>query len=194
MRSAKFLVLSVLACGLGACHMLPGAGTAAPEPVQKTAPVVAESVLYARDGSIVSPQGVAPGAGLPRREVQGAEGSRAKILELYQRVVEERDQLTLEIAARDAEIAQMRKTLELEVARANEFEARVKTAEQSSTELCSQNLDLAARLTTAQIRGLEAEKRWLELSLSLPAKTLASTPKHDSAAAPAPEKRSTEQR
>jgi hypothetical protein len=193
MRSVKILVLSVLACGLGACHLLPGTNKVAPEPVQKTAPVVAESVLYARDGSIVTPQGVAPGAGLPRREVQGAEDSRSKILELYQRVVEERDKLTLELTARDAEISQIRKTLELEVARSNEFEARVRTAEQTTAELCSQNLELAARLTTAQIRGLEAEKRWLELSLSLPAKTVASTPKRDSAPAAAPEKRPTEQ-
>lgn len=191
MRSAKILVSSAMACALAGCHLLPGAGRPAVEPVQKTAPLVPESVLYARDGSIVTPQGVSPGTGLPRRDVQNSDGSRSKILELYQRVVEERDKLTLEVAARDAELSQMRKTLELEVARSNELEARVKTAEQTTAELCSQNLELAARLTTAQIRGLEAEKRWLELSLSLPAKSVASAARSEPP--PVAEKRPTEQ-
>jgi chromosome segregation ATPase len=163
--------------------------------VQKTAPVAAEPVLYARDGSIVSPQGVSSNSGLPRRDVQNADGSRAKILELYQRVVEERDKLTLELASNAAELAHVQAALTAETARANQFEARLGTLEQSTSELGAQNLELAARLTAAQIRGLEAEKRWLELSLSLPANAVAANAKPAAVqqVSPAVEKRAVEQ-
>jgi hypothetical protein len=50
-------------------------------------------------------------------------------------------------------------------------------------------------LTAAQIRGLEAEKRWLELSLSLPANAVAANAKPAAVqqVSPAVEKRAVEQ-
>ncbi len=132
-----------------------------------------ETVLYARDGSVVQQGNPSGATNLPRREVQNQEGSRTKILELYERVVEERDQLRLAVSARDSELAQLHQQLEREVARANGLESRVASAELASVGLAGQNLELAARLTTAQIKRLEAEKKWLELSISLPAKVVA---------------------
>ena len=176
MHSTKVLGLLLALCGLSGCHLLPkgwNASTNERESAPKDTPPAQESVLYARDGSIVQPGTASGGAGLPRRDVSTGDGSRAKILELYQRVVEARDRLSQDLTARDAELAQLRKAYDNEVAKVSELEARVTTAERSTTELCSQNLDLAARLTTAQIRGLEAEKKWLELTLSLPAKSVA---------------------
>jgi chromosome segregation ATPase len=130
-------------------------------------------VLYARDGSVVTPTTPGSASNLPRREVQNGEGTRTKILELYERVVEERDQLRLTLTAKESELVQLHQQLDKESALANDFEARLRTAEQARTELTNQNLDIAGRLTTAQIKRLEAEKKWLELSISLPTKTVA---------------------
>ena len=132
-----------------------------------------EALLYARDGSVVSQGNSSSATNLPRRDVQNQEGSRTKILELYERVVEERDQLRLVVSARESELVQLRQQLEREVARSNGLESRVVSAEQASVGLAGQNLELAARLTAAQIKRLEAEKKWLELSIALPAKVVA---------------------
>ena len=176
MRRMFILPLVCVTCALAACQFMPiqwEAKQTPKLPVQKTAPIAAESVLYARDGSIVTPGGGSTDASLPRRDVQGGEGSRAKILELYQRVVDERDRLQLSLAERGSEVATLHKQLEAASAHAKEFETRMRSAEQSTSELTNQNLELAGRLTMAQIRRLEAEKKWLELSISLPSKTVA---------------------
>jgi len=173
MRLCKVLLV-LASASLAGCQMLPITFGAKPEPpVKKTAPIAGEAVLYARDGSIVTPADGSGAGGLPRREVQGGDGSRTKMLELYQRVVEERDHLQLSLADRDSELVLLRKQIEEERAHSVEVEARMKTAETASAELANQNLELAGRLTVAQIRRLEAEKKWLELSIALPAKTVA---------------------
>lgn len=175
MRRIAMLCLLLASCSLASCQLFPGTWVSSPQAAptpQKTAPVAAEPVLYARDGSVMTPGAGAAGAAVPRRDVQGSEGSRAKILELYQRVVEERDRLQIALAERDVEAETLHKQLSVESSRAKDFETRLKTAEQSSNDLSTQNLELAGRLTTAQIRRLEAEKKWLELSISLPSKTV----------------------
>lgn len=176
MRCHKLLPIGLTVLGLAACNSLSGnwgksdAKSAAGQQAVGNAP---EAVLYARDGSIVTPEGAAATAALPRREVQNQEGSRKTMLELYEAVVEERDQLRLLVSARDNELAQVRQQLEQESLRANGLETRALAAEQSGAELANQNLELAARLTVAQIKRLEAEKSWLELSIALPTKTVA---------------------
>ena len=172
-HTMKHLPLSTFALALlagalsPACHLMPTqwGGMHEPAPtVQKTQPVAAEPVLYARDGSIVNQDG----AGLPRREVQNSEGTRTKLLELYERVVEERDRLTLSLTKSESELAATRDALAKETTRANDLETRLAAVESERTELARQNLELAGRLTTAQIRRLEAEKLYLELSLATP--------------------------
>jgi hypothetical protein len=175
-RSNSFLLLAVLS--LAGCQLVPAPwGTKQNDklPVRSAPPVAGETVLYARDGSVVTPAAGAGTAAIPRRDVQGGDGSRAKILELYQRVVEERDRLQLSLAERDSELISLHKQLDATTARAGEFEARMKTAEHTTSELTDQNLDLAGRLTMAQIRRLEAEKKWLELSIAVPGKTVAAS-------------------
>jgi hypothetical protein len=172
MRSTFTVMLAALA--FAACNALPpqwGGTRAAPEPVQKTQPLASEPVLYARDGTVVTSDGA--GGGIPRRDVQSGEGTRTKLLELYERVVEERDRLSFALTAREAELAKTKELLDVESARALDLDARLVAAEAARAELVSQNLELAGRLTTAQIRRLEAEKQWLELSLATPAKTVA---------------------
>lgn len=183
MSASKLLSLLSIAALSAGCHLLPSSmgGPAAsappPSPAQKPEPV-----LYARDGSIVTPGNV---DSMPRREVEGGEGSRAKILELYQRVVSDRDRLQLLVASQEAEIAQMRAAAVNEAARLADVEARLASAERSAAELGNQNLDLAARLTTAQIRRYEAERKWLEALLAAPARTVAALdPRANAPAAP----------
>lgn len=179
MRLTSGLCLVSLVALLGACHALPPqwGGTRAPaETVQKTQPLAAEPVLYARDGSVVNSDAAA--AGLPRREVQNSEGTRTKLLELYERVVEDRDRLSLALSMREAELATTKEQLAKETLRTTDLEAKWTTAESARVDLARQNLELASRLTTAQIRRLEAEKQVLELSLATPAtpsKTIAAS-------------------
>ena len=176
MRRSEILLLGALSLILCSCQLIPtswGNGGIAPAVLPNTTPQTSESVLYARDGSVVDSAGAQSDSNMPRREVQNGDGTRIKILELYERVVAERDQLRLTLAARDSELAQARHQLATESARANDFEARMRSADHSNIELANQNLDLAGRLTTAQIRRLEAEKKWLEMSISVPNKTVA---------------------
>ena len=88
-------------------------------------------------------------------------------------MVDERDELKLAVTARESELATLHGQFDAESARAKDLETRLDAALKSSTDLTSQNLDLAGRLTMAQIRRLEAEKKWLELALSQPSRTVA---------------------
>ncbi|HUR28563.1 MAG TPA: hypothetical protein VM509_10280 [Planctomycetota bacterium] len=175
MRTSLFACLLLASTAIVGCAAISapwGTQAGAKPQVQKTAPVTSEAVLYARDGSVVTES---PTNAVPRREMQGSEGSRTKILELYQRVVEERDRLQLALAERESELSAVKKALETEASRTKELESRASAAVLSSAQLAEQNLDLAGRLAQAQIRRLEAEKQWLELSLALPAKTVAAS-------------------
>src|SRR5207247_5708476 len=69
-----------------------------PAPDRESASTSA-SKLFARDGSLVAGE---PGA--PTRDVGAHEGSRVYLLELYQKAVEEKDALGLEVVALRAEL------------------------------------------------------------------------------------------
>lgn len=119
--------------------------------------------LYARDGTIVEPGGpVAGDEGASVHEPEGVAGSRYRMLELYQQVVDERDALSIEVDRLSADLDASRAEAnslrsELEAARAELEAARAELAR-----LREENRELAGRLTTAQIRRLEAEKLLLE--------------------------------
>jgi hypothetical protein len=135
------------------------------------------SVLYARDGSVVSPTpGGERGAALPAHEVRPSEGGRMYILELYQKAIEERDALAAEVGALGAELEKTRKALADSgeaLARAEGKALELQTREQA---LLEENMELAARLTTAQIRRLQAEKLLLETKIALTGTARASAP------------------
>lgn len=126
-----------------------------------------EPRLYARDGSVVTPRASvsAPPAGAAQRDLGGSESSRYYMLELYQQVVDERDSLAGEVARLTAELEAGRaRRLQLEE-RLAQIEAALATRETELEGLRADNVELAGRLTTAQIRRLQAEKLLLESRL-----------------------------
>lgn len=124
----------------------------------------AAPTLYARDGTPV--QGPGPLAAEPPRHdatVPGA--SRMSLLELYQKTLEEKENYVREVQALQASLEQATETqTQLERARDAAL-ARATTLEQDLERAHADNVDLAARLVTAQIRRLEAEKLLLETRL-----------------------------
>lgn len=174
----RSLLLTVLAAACVAACAVPAA---APEtepfgPVQQPTTAAADiqrddpSALYARDGSIVAQDGSGPVVSpvtdaAPLHDIQRTGEGRMYILELYQNVIEERDTLTLEVSGLNAEMTRTRTALVEADARITALEMNVTslTAEKQSLE--AENMALAGRLTTAQIRRLQAEKILLEIRL-----------------------------
>lgn len=165
------LVLGLAALYAGGCALpvkedAPPAGRSI-EVVPAGPRTQAEPVLYARDGSVVSgaPAGGVVVTDQPQREMAGTQGTRTYLLELYQAAIEERDGLALEVTGLTA-------ALEKSQAHARELEQKVleldgllsgRDARIEEQRLAS--LDLAGRLTTAQIRRLQAEKLLIEAKL-----------------------------
>jgi len=173
MKTVPDLVARFTACGLVATLALACASSGDPlhqgqepqtsiftQPPQ--GPALEPPRLYARDGTVVAgPEDVST-LGMQRREVGEGESGRMVLLELYQNVIEERDALSLEVAALRAELDKAHAAQ-----RAAEAEALAQTshAEALGVErdrLAAENLELAGRLTTAQVRRLQAEKLLLE--------------------------------
>lgn len=166
-----------LGFGLGACVTTPpppldDPGAAPTTVFDQPGPVgVAATntnpVLYARDGSIVvegqSPSGAAAERlGPARRDLAPGDGGRMYLLELYQNVIEERDGLAREVTSLQADLEQARLARGAAQEEAEGLRQRLAEIEASNAALLAENLDLAARLTTAQIRRLQAEKLLLE--------------------------------
>lgn len=121
--------------------------------------------LYARDGTLVAgPVDANQPAGPQSRELGDGSG-RMVLLELYQNVIEERDVLALEVAALRAELEKARATQKSAETEALAQVSRVEALETERTRLAEQALEMAGRLTTAQIRRLQAEKLLLEHKL-----------------------------
>jgi hypothetical protein len=159
------LVIGTALC-LTACGALTGAGGAnegpsaypwdgAQEPVQ--------APLLSRDGGVVA----GPGAGTtdvtsPRHGVQTSDEGRMYIVELYQKALDERDSLRVEVDGLMAVLGQTQEeaaALSAELERERAEVARLRVEIQS---VSGENVELAARLATAQLRRLEAEKLLLE--------------------------------
>jgi septal ring factor EnvC (AmiA/AmiB activator) len=176
MKEALFATLLCLCAP--SCILFPdGRGEPAAVPVTPGAEVRAVEpepapVLYARDGSVVSATAAtaepAPAADAPHEPVRriGGEGSRMYLLELYQQVIEERDGLRTELEALGSSLAEERATLAAARAEIEDWKARVSTLEADIERSAETNRELAARLVSAQIARLEAEKLLLEAKLS----------------------------
>ena len=166
----KLALLALVAAPLAACTSLPvdraavGHGPTAAGAASAERPPAEPARLYARDGSVVaaSPRGeVTPSEELVH-DLQPSSGGRMYILELYQQVLDERDALQLELRRVGAENERARaQTAEVEAALAA-LEASFAALDAEKRALLEENLDLAGRLTTAQIRRLEAERLLLE--------------------------------
>jgi hypothetical protein len=178
MFPSRHTLLAILAAASAAACTLP-AGTAPVEeygPEMQAGPPLADivrdepSTLYARDGSIVQQDGsgpiVSPVSGdAPLHDIQRTGEGRMYILELYQNVIEERDNLTLEVSALNSELNRTRTALVEADARITALEANVTSLTVERESLEAENMALAGRLTTAQIRRLQAEKILLEIRL-----------------------------
>ena len=99
--------------------------------------------------------------------VEPTESGRLYILELYQEVLDQRDALQGEVSALQSDLEHAQSEIARLGGRATDGESRLGTLEQEAAALRAENLDLAARLTTAQIRRLEAEKLLLETRIEI---------------------------
>lgn len=123
------------------------------------------SRLYARDGSVI---GQAPAPAVDNRtaaprELESADGGRMYILELYQKAIDERDALHGELAALRTELRSVQEALVASEADLDAVDAQLEQVRAENMRLVNENVDLAARLTTAQIRRLQVEKILLEM-------------------------------
>lgn len=185
MRDLNFRLVSALAllslatsCATTSGAKTPPPGTPSPESVspqnasmrpapQVQQPPAAPAQLYARDGSVVSSaSGGAQQAGVADRDLAPTEGGRMHILELYQKAIDARDALELEVRSAQAELERARTAVTKAQADQQAATERVAALEAENQRLLSENVELAARLTTAQIRRLQAEKLLLENRLA----------------------------
>lgn len=139
------------------------------QPAQAQAQVVEPGTLFSRrDGSVVEGQSsgsVAVDEPQRNREVGEDTGSRMYLLERFQETVEENESLQFEVQGLAA-------ALEKTEARVAELETQLSELQQGYDargaeveSLKNDNLALAERLTTAQIRRLQAEKLLIEAKL-----------------------------
>jgi len=123
-----------------------------------------EPKLYARDGSVVDAKrpGTVTLQDTLGHDLSPTNGGRMYILELYQKVIDERDGLQLEVKALRKDNERSRAALAEAEARVTQLQADLDRAMAEKQSLIDENLELAGRLTTAQIRRLEAEQMLLE--------------------------------
>lgn len=131
-------------------------------------PAEGTPVLYGRDGSPVGPSPAgevvqSPGELNPGVDPSG--GSRAVLLELYSKLMNEHNDLQEEFDLLAAENDAASGTVEAQAARIAELEGQLAGLSQRTKELEASELELAGRLAQAQIGRLEAERALLEASL-----------------------------
>jgi len=165
-RTIRSSLAAGCALALAACGTTRAPAQPAPAPFAAGDP---EPVLYARDGSVVPVDGSARTAdlGAPIHGLEPRGESRMQILDLYQRAVGEKDALAKELRELDLTLADARAAQDAAARERDEERARAAALEQELARAREQQNELAARLTTAQIRRLEAEKLLLETRLAL---------------------------
>ena len=156
----RLFTLSLALC-LGACSFSDRTKTDLP-----TGPVPdagGPAVLYARDGSVVQGNGAAGATrNGPAAERLPQEGSRTFMLELYQKAIDEKEALALEIRNLEATLQKSRSELAAALKEKDELQQKHDALEAERARLQEESFDLSGRLVTAQIRRLEAEKILLE--------------------------------
>ena len=145
-------------------------GVSSPSSMPRGQREVVEPVLptlYGRDGSPVAVQrgGTVDPERRSTHELDSADGSRMYILELYQQAIDEKESLQIEVDALSAALDRANDALEQDALRISELQKISEELRAQVATLETEGDDLAARLTTAQIRRLEAEKMLLEAKL-----------------------------
>ena len=123
--------------------------------------------LYAWDGGVVDSarQGTV-GQSSPGHGIEPTLEGRMHIIELYQEVLDERDSLVREVDMLGTTLSKTQELLERSLRERSELEARIVDLTSAQEAITAENQALAARLTTAQIRRLEAEKQLLESQIA----------------------------
>jgi hypothetical protein len=159
---ATFVLALVCACAGTRSEIRPSEMNAPTSSSEAMAPVA-----YARDGSVVV--GDEPGSitttGEPTRDVASHAGSRMYLLDLYQKAMDEKDALSLEVKGLGSALSQEQGALEAMTKERDALAAKLQQMQGDNERFAAENADLAARLTTAQIRRLEAEKLLLEAQI-----------------------------
>ncbi len=130
-----------------------------------------DDVLYGWDGSPVNGPiaSQAPGTvqivdrdlGHGLEGSEGTGGSRLVLLDLYNQAVGEREELALQVDIQNEALEQAERRYQDLERRYAELEEGFDTLSAQKSAVEEERRELAARLTTAQIRRLEAEKAWL---------------------------------
>lgn len=163
-------VLALLAAG--SC-VTPGAVTqsaGSQGPTTVTSTPVAGGTLYGRDGKPVLAGPPIPephAAPEPKRELGENEGSRASLLELYTKAVEEKAALLDELAVVKMTLDKERTAVAEGVQERAVLRGEMTKLIRERDALQAETMDLAARLTTAQIARLEAQKELLQLQIEI---------------------------
>lgn len=126
-----------------------------------------EGVLYARDGTPVT-NGVKGAARVepePKRDFAEAEGGRASLLELYTNAVAEKNALGEDVIALKATLEKERQDATAGTDERAVLRGELAMLVRERDALKAETLALAARLTTAQIARLEAQKALLEMQI-----------------------------
>ena len=127
------------------------------------AATASERPIYGWDGGVVD--GPAQGRVVREEPIRGIEPSatgRMHIIELYQEVLDERDALSEDVETLTAALEQAQAALAQKRQEMEGLKGRMAELEAGQERLFTQNQEIAARLTTAQIRRLEAEKLLLQ--------------------------------
>jgi hypothetical protein len=160
-KSTRNLSLSAVALALCACAA--GNRTRTDLPAGPGPESGAPAVLYARDGSVVQGgTGASVQTSGPAAERLPQEGSRTFMLELYQKAIDEKEALALEVKNLEVTLAKSRSELAASLKAREELQQRHDALEAERVRLLEENFELSGRLVTAQIRRLESEKILLE--------------------------------
>jgi len=129
-------------------------------------PVVrSEPVLYGRDGQVVSGTNGTASASAPTHGLEGTEGSRMYLLELYQLAIDEKEGMQLELEAVNAALLRAQEAIGgLETERQELRSANANLVAEHER-MAAREVELAGRLATAQIGRLEAERLLLEAKI-----------------------------
>jgi predicted nuclease with TOPRIM domain len=92
-------------------------------------------------------------------------GSRLVLLELYQQTVEEREEFALRVEAQDAALEEADRRYQDLERHFVELQGGYEALRSEKAQVEQECRELGARLTTAQIRRLQAEKAWLESAI-----------------------------
>ncbi len=128
---------------------------------------VSKPQLYSRDGTPVEsqePGTVAVSDNTGQVSTQQV-GSRWKLLEQYQQAVTEKEDLEFEVKALGAALDQVEENSARMVRENDELRSQMALYEKRIAALENESIELAARLTTAQVRRLQSEKLLLEAKL-----------------------------